>query len=147
MCCSISPRKIRLREQTAQASRLASLGELAAGVAHEINNPNATILLNATVLKEIADGMLRYLDQVWRERGDLALGRMPYARLRVEIPRLQAEVIEAAGRIRRIVEDLREYAGAEPPEYRQEVDLNAVVQAAVRLTGNALKKATDRFVA
>ncbi len=131
--------KIRLREQAAQASRLASLGELAAGVAHEINNPKATILLNAAVLKEISEGMLRYLDQLWQERGELALGRMPYERLRVEIPRLQTEVLEAAGRIRRIVEDLKEFAGAEPPEFRQAVDLNAVVQTAVRLTGNALK--------
>jgi PAS domain S-box-containing protein len=139
--------KIRLREQAAQASRLASLGELAAGVAHEINNPNATILLNAAVLKEIGEGMIRLLDEIWRERGELALGRMPYARLRTEIPRLQAEVLDAAGRIRRIVEDLKEFAGAEPPEFRQAVDLNAVVQAAVRLTGNSLKKATDCFVA
>jgi PAS domain S-box-containing protein len=139
--------KIRLREQAAQASRLASLGELAAGVAHEINNPNATILLNATVLKEISEGMLRLLDELWRERGELALGRMPYARLRGEIPRLQTEVLEAAGRIRRIVDDLREFAGAEPPEFRQVLELNAVVQAAVRLTGNALKKATDCFTA
>ena len=139
--------KVRLREQAAQASRLASLGELAAGVAHEINNPNATILLNAAVLKEIGEGMLLYLDQLCQERGELAVGRMPYARLRAEIPRLQAEVLEAAGRIRRIVEDLKEFAGAEPPEFRQTLDLNAVVQAAVRLTGNALKKATDCFTA
>jgi PAS domain S-box-containing protein len=139
--------KIRLREQAAQASRLASLGELAAGVAHEINNPNATILLNAAVLKEIGEGMLRLLDERWREQGELELGRMPYARLRSEIPRLQAEVLEAAGRIRRIVDDLKEFSGAEPPEFRQLLELNAVVQAAVRLTGNALKKATDNFTA
>ena len=139
--------KIRLREQAAQASRLASLGELAAGVAHEINNPNATILLNAAVLKEIGEGMLHQLDEFWQERGELAIGRMPYARLRTEIPRLQTEVLDAAGRIRRIVEDLKEFAGAQPPEFRQSLDLNAVVQAAVRLTGNALKKATDHFVA
>lgn len=137
--------KIRLREQAAQASRLASLGELAAGVAHEINNPNAMILLNAAVLKEVGEGMLRLLDELWRERGELDLGRIPYARLRTEIPRLQEEVLEAAGRIRRIVEDLREFARSEPPELRQAVDLNSIVQAAVRLTGSALKKATDHL--
>lgn len=139
--------KISLREQAAQASRLASLGELAAGVAHEINNPNATILFNAAVLKEIGEGVLKLLDEVWRERGGFQLGRIPYPRLREEIPRLQAEVLEAAGRIRRIVDDLKEFAGADRPELCQEVDLNAVVQAAVRLTGNALKKATDNFSA
>lgn len=139
--------KIRLREQAAQASRLVSLGELAAGVAHEINNPNAMILLNAAVLKEVGEGMLRLLDDLWRERGDLDLGRIPYARLRTEIPRLQDEVLEAAGRIRRIVEDLREFARSEPPELRLEVDFNSIVQAAVRLTGSALKKATAHFSA
>jgi PAS domain S-box-containing protein len=139
--------KIRLREQASQASRLASLGELAAGVAHEINNPNATILLNAAVLKEISEAMLRVLDEFREAHGELDLGRMPYARLRTEVPRLHAEVLDAAGRIRRIVEDLKEFAGAEPPDFRQAVDLNAVVQTAVRLTGNALKKATDHFVA
>lgn len=139
--------KIRLREQAAQASRLASLGELAAGVAHEINNPNAMILYNAAVLKDLGEGMLRHLDELWRERGELDLGRIPYARLRTEIPRLQSEVLEAAGRIRRIVEDLREFARSDPPELRQSVDFNAVVQAAVRLAGNALKKATDCFSA
>ncbi|NJC87877.1 MAG: PAS domain S-box protein [Desulfuromonas sp.] len=139
--------KVRLREQAAQASRLASLGELAAGVAHEINNPNATILLNAAVLKDLAEGMLRLLDDLWKERGELDLGRIPYARLRTEIPRLQAEVLEASGRIRRIVEDLREFARSDPPELLQTVDVNAVVQAAVRLTGNAVKKATDHFTA
>ncbi len=76
--------KIRLRDQAAQASRLASLGELAAGVAHEINNPNAMILLNAAVLKEIGEGMLRLLDELWEERGELELGPHP---LRAIAPR------------------------------------------------------------
>jgi polar amino acid transport system substrate-binding protein len=87
------------------------------------------------------------LDEFREAHGELDLGRMPYARLRTEVPRLHAEVLDAAGRIRRIVEDLKEFAGAEPPDFRQAVDLNAVVQTAVRLTGNALKKATDHFVA
>lgn len=137
--------KIRLREQAAQASRLASIGELAAGVAHEINNPNAMILLNAAVLKDLGERMLGHLDEYWQERGELDFGRIPYARLRTEVPRLQAEVIEAAGRIRRIVEDLREFARSDPPELRQSVEFNEVVQAAVRLAGNAIKKATDHF--
>lgn len=137
--------KISLREQAAQASRLAALGELAAGVAHEINNPNATILLNARVLAEIGDGMLRLLDEVWQERGQFDVGRLPYPRLREEIPRLQAEIIESAGRIRRIVDDLKEFSRTEPPEPSRAVDLNAVVQKAVRLTRNVIRKATDAF--
>ena len=91
--------------------------------------------------------MLRHLDGLWQERGELDFGRIPYARLRTEIPRLQTEVLEAAGRIRRIVEDLREFARSDPPELRQAVDFNAVVQAAIRLTANAVKKATDHFSA
>jgi PAS domain-containing protein len=44
--------KVRLLEESVRTSRLASLGELAAGVAHEINNPNAVIMLNVDLVQK-----------------------------------------------------------------------------------------------
>jgi len=137
--------KLRLREQAAQSTRLASLGELAAGVAHEINNPNATILLNAALLKDVGEGTLRLLDELWGQQPQLNVGRLPYARLREELPRLHEEILAAAERIRRIVEDLKEFTRFTPAELRRPVNVNAVAQTAVRLTANTLKRSTDHF--
>jgi len=138
--------KLRLREQAAQSTRLASLGELAAGVAHEINNPNATILLNAALLQDVGEGTLRLLDELWRQQPQLVVGRLPYARLRDELPRLHEEILASGERIRRIVEDLKEFTRFTPAELRRSVNLNDVAQTAVRLTSNTLKRSTDRFV-
>ncbi|HAD04353.1 MAG: hypothetical protein A2091_13810 [Desulfuromonadales bacterium GWD2_61_12] len=138
--------KLRLREQAAQATRLASLGELAAGVAHEINNPNATILLNAALLKDVGEGTLRLLDELWQRQPRLSIGKLSYARLRDELPRLHEEVVASAERIRRIVEDLKEFTRFTPAELRRPVNLNDIAQTAVRLTANTLKRSTDQFV-
>jgi PAS domain S-box-containing protein len=105
--------KIRLREEAARSGRLASLGELAAGVAHEINNPNALILLNAPVLQEIWSEAIPILEKKYRDEGDFPLGNLSYSRIGNEIPRLYSEVVDAAHRIKVIVEDLKEFVRRE----------------------------------
>lgn len=131
--------RIMLREEAERAGRLASLGELAAGVAHEINNPNALVLLNAPVLREIWAAAVPMLDRVCREHGDFPLGQMSYSRLRGEVPRLFEEVEQAARRIRGIVEELKEFVNREDGAAEQEVDLNEVVRSAASLVRNTRK--------
>jgi signal transduction histidine kinase len=137
--------KIRLREEAARSGRLASLGELAAGVAHEINNPNALILLNAPILEEIWSEAAPILEKKYRDEGDFPLGRLSYSRIRDEIPRLHSEVIDAAHRIRVIVEDLKEFVNQEDAEGKEDLDLNEIVRKAVRLMANVIKNSTSRF--
>lgn len=137
--------KLRLREEAARASRLASLGELSAGVAHEINNPDAVILVNAPIVQEAFASALPVLDAHFREHGDFFLGKLPYSRMREEVPALCAEIVEGAGRIRRIVEDLKDFVRHGDSELREEFDLNGTIEAAVRLTAGTVRKATDSF--
>ena len=57
------------------------------------------------------------------------------------------EMLEGARRIKRIVEDLKDFARRDDTAVKEPLDLNAVVQAAVRLVEPTLRKATNRFKA
>ncbi|MDW7645302.1 MAG: ATP-binding protein [Desulfuromonadales bacterium] len=137
--------KVRMRQEAERSGRLASLGQLAAGVAHEINNPNALTLHNVPMLQEAWEDIQRILDEVQAEKGDFTLGRMPYSRLRDQIPRMHEQILEGSRRIRGIVEDLKDFVRQGDLSVLEPVDLNAVVQFAVRLATNTIKVSTDHF--
>ncbi|WP_245803979.1 transporter substrate-binding domain-containing protein [Geothermobacter hydrogeniphilus] len=133
------------QQQLIQADKLSSLGVLVSGVAHEINNPNGLILLNLPLLKKAWDDTGPLLDEHYRQQGDFKLGWLNYSRMREEIPQMLEEMQQGAGRIRRIVEDLKDFARRDDAELDDAVDLNEVAAAALRLVDNSLKKATDHF--
>jgi polar amino acid transport system substrate-binding protein len=66
--------ELRLNQaQLIQADKMAALGVLVSGVAHEINNPNGYILLNMPVLKDVYLDALEVFEQRFSERGDFIL--------------------------------------------------------------------------
>ncbi|HZW34809.1 MAG TPA: response regulator [Isosphaeraceae bacterium] len=152
-----------LRETQAalvQTEQLASLGRLAAGVAHEINNPIAYVINNLAVLRRDLQSALSVLDKY--DEGRAALSRadpelaaevarleedmdLPY--LRANLGRIFDSSAEGLRRIRTIVQNLRDFARLDEAESK-EVDLNTAVQstlAALRheLDQKALRVATD----
>jgi len=138
--------ELRLNQaQLVQADKMAALGVLVSGVAHEINNPNGFILLNMPVLKDVYLDALEHLEEQYREKGDFMLGGLRYSEMRQEVPAMLDEMLEGARRIKRIVEDLKDFARPEDAPRQEPLDFNAVVQAAIRLVDNSIKKATRRF--
>jgi PAS domain S-box-containing protein len=133
------------QQQLIQAAKMASLGTLVSGVAHEINNPNGLLLMNLPVLQEAFADALPILDEHYRAQGDFLLAGLSYSRVREEVPQLFAEVFDSARRIRRIVDDLKDFARRSEPGAREAIDLNAVVQAAARMVVVPLRQATNRF--
>ncbi|MBJ6799811.1 transporter substrate-binding domain-containing protein [Geomonas propionica] len=134
------------QDKLVQADKMASLGILVSGVAHEINNPNGLILLSMPILRESQAAVDQVLEEYCKEHGDFMCGRLPYSRMRDKLPGMLAEIHEGAKRIKRIVDDLKDFARQNDAAGMEPFDLNQVVQAAVRLMENSIRKATHNFV-
>jgi PAS domain S-box-containing protein len=137
----------RIQEQKLmQASKMVALGTLVSGVAHEVNNPNNFIMLNAPILKEAWNNALPILKEYYEQNGDFLLGGMRYTEIRDSLPRLFSGILDGSERIKRIVEDLKNYVREEPGDMRQSLDVNAVLSSAISLLTNMINKSTNRFV-
>ncbi len=110
----------RRAEQVAQMERLASLGMVAAGIGHEINNPLAYVLLN---LQHALDDL---------ERGRLSPSEVATTR------KILGDAREGAERIRNIVRDLGTFARI-GKERREAVDLHGALDLAVKMSRNELR--------
>ncbi len=106
----------RMQARLAQSERLASIGLLAAGVAHEINNPLAYALLN---LERVSEQLNAASDPD-------------------EIRKGVDDAVDGARRVQRIVRDLKTFAGSLQDEVTL-VDVVTAIDAALKLSANELR--------
>jgi len=114
-------------------------------VAHEINNPNNFIMLNAPLLKEAWQYVLPILDEYYEKNRDFAIGGMRYTEMRDRIPRLFSGISDGSKRINQIVEDLRNFVRRDVSDMNQSVDVNNVLTSAISLLSNMITKSTSHF--
>lgn len=133
------------QRQLLQADKMASLGLLVSGVAHEINNPNFLVMANTSVLMKAWSDIVPILDRYYEEHGDFMLGGGPYSVMKEETKTLFGDIQAGAERIKYIVQELRDYAREQPTDVTAPVDVNAVVKSATALLSNMTRKSTSRF--
>ncbi|MBJ6749404.1 transporter substrate-binding domain-containing protein [Geomonas anaerohicana] len=133
------------QQQLVQADKMAALGILVSGVAHEINNPNGLILLNLPVVMEAFRDAEPILEEYYEKNGDFEFGGLSYSRMREALPKLMQQMQEGSRRVKLIVEDLKDFARQQEPGQAAEFDLNETVQAALRLLTNLVEKSTEHF--
>ena len=138
--------KAALRQrQLLDADRMVSMGVLASGVAHEINNPNTFIRSNAQFLGDAWKDAGAVLDDYQMNHGDFSIAGLPYGRVKEKLPLICDRIIEGSRRIARIIKELRTYSSKERSQGYTPVDLNQVIRSVLILLENMVKKATQRF--
>lgn len=118
----------KLQAQLIVSDRMATVGTLAAGVAHEINNPLAAIIAN---LEFVAEGVMHLSAQASLRPNE------EWIRDRISEPLADAQ--EAADRVRFIVRDLMIFSRSPVNEPRMTVDVNAALESALRMGANEIR--------
>lgn len=132
-----------MEQQLLQADKLASLGQLVSGVAHEINNPNTFIRGNLTILQEALNDILPILDRAYESRPDLKIARLNYEMFRQSVPVLVDDMVQGANRIKGIVDGLRKFAKRDEGLLNEVVDVNSITEACLRLADNQIRRTAD----
>ncbi|MFN3887342.1 MAG: sensor histidine kinase [Aquabacterium sp.] len=122
------------QQQLLHSEKMASLGRLVAGVAHELNNPISFVLGNVHALKKYTDRMATYLQAVHAGEPPALLADLRQ-RLRIDhalsdLPSLIEGTLEGAQRTTDIVNGLKRFSVMDREE-REPVDLNAVIERAI----------------
>ena len=138
------------QEQLLQSEKLASIGQLAAGVAHEINNPIGYVHSNLGSLQEYLNSLFAIIDayeQAVRSPDPRAhLGEIDALRERHDIdfisrdlPQLLAESRQGIERVTRIVRDLKDFSYYGRGDAWKRADLHAGLDSTLNIIWNELK--------
>ncbi len=126
-------------------NKMTALGTLVSGVAHEINNPNAFIMSNAELLSTIWIDVSSVLADYHKRNKSISLGGLPYPEVRDAMPKLLKGINEGSNRIKRIIENLKDFSRPEKSNLNEDIDINEVVRVSVSILSSQIKEYTSNF--
>lgn len=136
------------QSQLLQSEKMASVGVLAAGVAHEINNPIGFVNSNLGTLQNYVQDMLMVLATYEQAEGSMATAvlrdiervkqEVDMAYVREDVGNLLTESLDGLQRVKRIVQDLKDFSHVDEKE-RQWANLEVGLDSTLNVVWNELK--------
>ena len=125
----------KTQQQLIHAEKMASLGRLVAGVAHELNNPISFVYGNTHVLQDYGQRLAAFLSQLTETQLPLelqgSLEKLKIKKILKDLPSLLEGNMEGVERVRDIVMDLRQFSSGQQQE-RRPYDLVHILNTAIR---------------
>ncbi len=141
----------RSKEHVAQSEKLASIGQLAAGVAHEINNPVGFVTSNIGTVQEYAETLRNILEKYLELETAEGEARTELCRkiaalretedlefILDDLTGVLEESMDGVQRVAEIVKNLKSFARSDTPTLEQH-DLNTGLEQMIKMTWNELK--------
>ena len=136
------------QSQLLQSEKMASIGQLAAGIAHEINNPIGFINSNMGTLRGYIANLLKMLEAYQHEEGNMSSERrdelaklrekLDIAYLSNDVDSLVQESLDGLQRVRRIVIDLKDFSHVDQTAF-QSANLEKGLDSTLNVVWNELK--------
>jgi signal transduction histidine kinase len=132
------------QQQFTHVEKLATLGTLVAGVAHEINNPNNSLMLDLKLGENAWKSIEPVLDEYAHDKGDFDVGRYSYREFKEEYSGVYDRMKRNSERIKGIAEELRSFSKKDAG-LNEDVDLNATVRSALAIIEHVIKRTTKKL--
>jgi len=134
-----------MERQLMQSEKLASLGLLVSGIAHEINNPNNFISFNIPILRDYLNEMMPVIDDHAQSHPDYRISGMGYDEFREDLFKLVENMEHGSKRINATVSNLKEFSRKKEYSKKQWIDLKSVIEKGVAICQSQIKKLVNTF--
>jgi PAS domain S-box-containing protein len=133
------------QQQMYRADKMAALGQIIAGVAHEINNPNNFIYFNLPILRKYVEAVKPLLERCLGEDPGLTILNMPYELFLEDVFKLLENMEHGSKRITSIVSDLKNYVRSDEQKELKAEQVSQTVDRVMTLVGKQVRKMVKRF--
>jgi signal transduction histidine kinase len=134
-----------LERRLIQNEKMASLGVLISGIAHEINNPNNYISVNIPILRDYLNVVIPIVDEYALQHPDMEIMHMTYSEFREDIFELLNNVQHGSRQIKSIVRDLKGFSKLDTHKKIEKIDLKPLIEKVISFSRAKIERNVKTF--